>query len=349
MGRKVTAARVGSSLVSSLLLLLLPTSGWARQEAAAAAAAEPQGSTAGASEPAAPSVPKGSWRDPATGLLWTTSGKKTDSWLEAKLFCELHTGGGYDDWQLPAVQVLATLYQAKQAGGIGINGLLWTATGRVKGGAKANDTGGDPGVAPMFEEDSLLNRDDLFDPVRAGEVAPDTEEGAKVSDAPPYETMLVDFASGGVQTEAAQALAVCVRSTAEAPPAKEADGRFTDLGDGTVQDGGSDLLWTREDTRLSLDWGSAESYCQRLRTGGQGGWRLPTLDELGELRDKRQSGARKLSPAFRFVGLLAWSDTKTFAGEGTRWAVGFDEKRRRVPLPKGEALNVHAVCVRADR
>jgi hypothetical protein len=67
-------------------------------------------------------MPKGMWKDPATGLIWdrcsagqawnglTCTGKALAvGWEQAKKTATARTTGGYDDWQLPSVAELETL------------------------------------------------------------------------------------------------------------------------------------------------------------------------------------------------------------------------------------------------
>lgn len=71
-------------------------------------------------------------------------------------------------------------------------------------------------------------------------------------------------------------------------------GRFSNNGNGTVTDRQTRLTWTMLDslteTNQCLNFQSASDYANRLNTGGQGGWRLPTVKEL--------AGILKTQPAF---------------------------------------------------
>jgi hypothetical protein len=59
---------------------------------------------------------------------------------------------------------------------------------------------------------------------------------------------------------------------------------YTDLGDGTVLDDVSCLVWQREVPDGSYTWTEANDFCRRLPLGG-GGWRLPSRIELVSLVD----------------------------------------------------------------
>ena len=49
--------------------------------------------------------------DSKTGLMWAVQDNGTEiDWWDAKKYCEDFTAGGYDDWRLPDIKELATLY-----------------------------------------------------------------------------------------------------------------------------------------------------------------------------------------------------------------------------------------------
>lgn len=54
--------------------------------------------------------------DSQTGLMWALrdNGKDID-WWKAKKFSEDFTAGGYDDWRLPDIKELATLYTSGES------------------------------------------------------------------------------------------------------------------------------------------------------------------------------------------------------------------------------------------
>ena len=93
----------------------------------------------------------------------------------------------------------------------------------------------------------------------------------------------------------------------------EAQARFTDHGNGTVTDGVTGLMWTKNTNPFgALNWHEAMSRCSSfsIRGFGQlgriGDWRLPSLDELMVLHGAMKSG-------HPFTGIVQfayyWSDT----------------------------------------
>ncbi|MFA6412767.1 MAG: DUF1566 domain-containing protein [Syntrophales bacterium] len=68
------------------------------------------------------------------------------------------------------------------------------------------------------------------------------------------------------------------------------DGRFIAYDDDTVLDTKTGLMWAARDNGSSIkDWENAKSYCENYRGGDYTDWRMPTIDELGGLTDKRKT------------------------------------------------------------
>ncbi len=67
-------------------------------------------------------------------------------------------------------------------------------------------------------------------------------------------------------------------------PAVGKEPRFKDVGDGTIIDSKSGLMWAKKDswaqTGKCLDWEGAKAYAEALDTGGHTDWRMPTMDEM---------------------------------------------------------------------
>jgi hypothetical protein len=117
----------------------------------------------------------------------------------------------------------------------------------------------------------------------------------------------------------------CVRG----PPAAElahAD-RFSDLGDDTVLDQATGLVWQKGHVS-SLNWVNALAHCERLVLGQHDDWRLPNAQELHSLVEHTS-----FNPATSFPdplpdqgsneGYPFWTST-TFASDPTgAWFAGF--------------------------
>ncbi len=90
-------------------------------------------------------------------------------------------------------------------------------------------------------------------------------------------------------------LALAEDNSVRKPVAQSSDGRFQDLGDGTVRDSTSHLMWMKEDCwqleKRWVSWYSAQEYVRRMnnkRYAGHNDWRLPTPEEAHQLYDRRR-------------------------------------------------------------
>jgi len=72
---------------------------------------------------------------------------------------------------------------------------------------------------------------------------------------------------------------------------------YTDLGDGTVRDEVTCLIWQRQPAAGGYTWSAARSYCASLELAG-GGWHLPSRVELTSLVDTTRSGPAINTTAF---------------------------------------------------
>jgi hypothetical protein len=93
----------------------------------------------------------------------------------------------------------------------------------------------------------------------------------------------------------------------------EVQKRFIDNGDGTVTDRTTRLMWMKQPKQIALKWEDALEYCRQLEYKGITGWRLPTIEELQAITDKRQQNPA-LPQGHPFTGMLThmgyWSKSK---------------------------------------
>ncbi len=74
------------------------------------------------------------------------------------------------------------------------------------------------------------------------------------------------------------------------PHETERDGSFIAYVDGTVKDTKTGLMWAAKDNGEDIGWKDAKKYCENFKGGGYTDWRLPSLDELEGLYDRKQAG-----------------------------------------------------------
>ena len=62
-------------------------------------------------------------------------------------------------------------------------------------------------------------------------------------------------------------------------------GVFVDLGDGTIIDQATGLMWKKADSGVTLHWEEALAHCEALESAGHDDWRLPNAKELHSIVD----------------------------------------------------------------
>lgn len=100
-------------------------------------------------------------------------------------------------------------------------------------------------------------------------------------------------------------------------PKEYGPGEFEKLGDGTVRDRVTGLVWEQDGSRYPLTWDRAQAHVERLNRdafGGRTDWRLPTVDELTTLfTGSTEPGEFCLESAFDPRKSRLWSiDAKAY-------------------------------------
>jgi len=98
-------------------------------------------------------------------------------------------------------------------------------------------------------------------------------------------------------------------AVADSSDAVGREGRWKDLGNGSLKDAWTKQEWLQDDNGDDIDWNEAKSYCE----GRHHGWRLPSMQELKSVYDEHERGVRcaqaicKVSPLFHLTGNWFWS------------------------------------------
>lgn len=103
------------------------------------------------------------------------------------------------------------------------------------------------------------------------------------------------------------------------------------------------LIWTRDDGGRDFDWYAAAEHCDELELGAWDDWRLPTIEELEALHDRRSIDLFKLPGEFRLTACCPWSRTPSV--EGSAWSFSFLH-RKRFSGDLGYSFQLRALCVR---
>ena len=113
----------------------------------------------------------------------------------------------------------------------------------------------------------------------------------------------------------------------------------------TWPDPATGLIWAREDSGKHLTWQQAIDYCRNLQFAGHADWRLPAIDELEGIAEKRADCDRcywkgNLQPSSSWD----WSSTQN-PSPGEAWFFDFMVGSRRVEFESSD-ITISAFCVR---
>jgi hypothetical protein len=101
-------------------------------------------------------------------------------------------------------------------------------------------------------------------------------------------------------------------------------GGFTDIGDGTISDLTTGLIWQKSDDSATRTWESALDYCETLSLGGSTNWRLPQVKELQSLVDTDRHHPAT-DPVFAGTkSAIYWSSSTNKGAVSQAWYVTFD-------------------------
>ena len=96
--------------------------------------------------------------------------------------------------------------------------------------------------------------------------------------------------------------------------------RFKEISDGIWEDQKTGLQWTK--TFIEMPWQDAVDFCANLEYGGYSDWRLPTINELEAIIDKRKHNPASKLPDT--VSSYYWSSTASAYYTDYAWGVNFD-------------------------
>lgn len=228
-------------------------------------------------------------KDTITGLIWQDSSdinldgvidiNDKLSQADAQTYCENLTLGGYSDWSLPNIKQLYSLidFSGKDVSGYsgsstdGLSPFLDTETFEFGYG----DTSADERIIDAQWASSTI-------------YVSTTMGGAKTM----FGVNLADGRIKGYPTENKLYYVQCIRENQT-----YGNNNFTDNLDGTISDSSTNLMWEQDDSKDSLNWESALSYCSNLSLGSYSDWRVPNAKELQSIVDYTKSPDTTASPA----------------------------------------------------
>ncbi|MGX9416110.1 Lcl domain-containing protein [Vibrio sp. WJH972] len=82
---------------------------------------------------------------------------------------------------------------------------------------------------------------------------------------------------------------------------------FSDIGDGSIADTATGLMWQQTDNSKGLRWEEALQYCENLNLSGNSDWRLPNAKELQSIvdysRSPETSSSAAINPIFQISSI----------------------------------------------
>lgn len=262
--------------------------------------------------------------DNATGLMWAKS-QSVNGWGAALQDCDNSTLAGHDDWRMPNVREMRSLFSnfgryspVLETGIFSLSSTtyFWTST-RYEYAPSGNAYVIYSATGAIFPADlyqsyspyAAISR--AYLPVRGS--ATGAVQIAKTGQTTSFSSGYVNE-DGDLQT-----------GTAWPEP------RFTNHGDGTVTDHLTGLMWTTN-TLGQQTWNTALSICQSLTAGGHDDWRLPSVMELESLVDFGKKSPSPLLPDNHpFSGVVSspseyndyWTGTTYPGNSGNAYKVSF--------------------------
>jgi hypothetical protein len=123
----------------------------------------------------------------------------------------------------------------------------------------------------------------------------------------------------------------------------EADRTASERLEGAYLQEKTGLLWARRDNGTDLDWYGADEHCRDLEVADWTDWRLPTIDELESLHDRRSNALYKVTPAIKLTACCPWSRTRS--DDSSAWNFSF-RFRKRFSGSLNYSYELRALCVR---
>lgn len=238
----------------------------------------------------------GTVTDLHTGLMWVQERGNKMSWSAASAGASSARVGGYDDWRMPTIKELYSLIKFT-----GAQGTSMTST---------------DGYIPFIDSD-------YFDFVYGAGTETDRVIDSQDWSATTYVGSImygqsgafgVNFADGRIKGYSISNGEHYVRYVRGNPA--YGINEFVDNHDGTISDNATQLMWTKEDSGVGMNWQQALQWAQDKNNEnylGHRDWRLPNAKELHTLVDYRRApkasdsalqGAA-IDPLFSMTSLIA--------------------------------------------
>jgi hypothetical protein len=285
----------------------------------------------------------GTITDRATGLMWERGGSPSARIFKRSKFYVKKLNedkfAGYSDWRLPTVEELASLLKKDDNNGIHIDPLF----------AKKQRSCWSADMAPDF----VINR-----PIRQVWVV--SFEKGKIGTRTLYNEVWSHRPAEHNYVRAVRSITSARISLRSEPKLyldkhieqmlkkynffendRNAMGSFkndfVDNGNGTITDRATGLMWQKSGSSKTKKWKRAQTYVIQLnkdRFAGYLDWRLPTIEELASLVERRKIDGVHIDPIFDKKQKTCWSsDTMLTDPPGElyhTWIVNFAQGAIRI-------------------
>ena len=142
---------------------------------------------------------------------------------------------------------------------------------------------------------------------------------------------------------------------------------FNDNGDGTITDDATDLMWSRDDSGVGVNWEDALAWVRQKNNEnylGHSDWRLPNAKEMQSIVDYSRApdvtGSAAIDPVFNVTGITSeggevyypwfWTSTTHVRFDGSGSAAVYICFGRAMGFMRGAWMDVHgAGAQRSDR
>lgn len=251
----------------------------------------------------------GTVTDTVTSLMWQR-GDGGEMTIEAAIrYCDTLTLGGYTDWRLPNAHEAFSILNQQHT-----NPSL------------------DPVVFPVDTSEYWWTSTRQANDTSKVWV---TNAGGGIGNHPKTETV----SAGGPKH-------FHVRAVRDVITPSSLFAHFTDLGDGSVRDNLSDLIWQRFAFSDSLTWEQSLAYADTLTLGGYPNWRLPNIKELQSINDESRVNPSVDTTFFNRIGITRyWSSTTLPNQTSKAW---FLDTHFGITTYDAKTAKHLVMCVRAD-
>ncbi|WP_428562172.1 MAG: DUF1566 domain-containing protein [Solidesulfovibrio sp. DCME] len=243
--------------------------------------------------------------DTHTGLTWQRNDDAVQrNWAEAVSYCAELVLEEYDDWRLPSMKELQTIYYLK-------NNEYYACI-----------------------DNTCISKMAFPNTRRDGPYWSDTTSHAENSNA--WYLSFNGLATGAMNKDG-EAYTRCVRGTVLP------HGPFV-AADAVVNDQATGLMWEKNVSDADMSWPSALAYCYGRTTGGYTDWRLPDIRELDSIVDfSTDTPALDAAFTTANPSLWLWSSTPSKIDGGDTRAFGISQEFGYTDTLGGAAIHALCV------